>query len=171
MYLEKNDGYSLIEVIIVIVIIGIAITLAGYGFNLINRSNVNGYINEFHADVRYAKNNSMSLEDESFYIQWAYDSVDDQYYYEMYKSKPSVTPDQLLKTVKIHKTIVIKLDNGTGFALLNTYTADQIRISFESGSGDLVDGKGKGEYEFYLNDDTSKIVEIIESTGRVFVNE
>lgn len=172
MYLKDERGYSLIEVIIVIVIIGIGVSMISYGFSLINRSNLKKYVNEYHSDVRYAKNQSMTFENTTFYIQWDYDSVNDEYYYELYKSEPTVTPDTLVKRVDIHSTVDVNLDNESGgMQPLETYTSDQVKLTYEAGSGDLVNGDGFGKYEFYKSDDTKKIVEIIESTGRVFIDE
>ncbi|MDA3846615.1 MAG: hypothetical protein PF505_08745, partial [Vallitaleaceae bacterium] len=141
--------------------------------SIIYSSNVKSYAQQYNSDLRLMKNDTVSSQGDTYFLQWHYNATDDFYYYDIHLDDG--TTITTIKTVKINNSMSVELDKGAGFNGLQTYLSDEIRIEFEPTSGKLVNNNAKngaGVYRFVnKSGDDIITVSVIEQTGRVFYDE
>lgn len=171
-YLNNDRGFSLLEMIITIFLIALSLSMITITWRLIFTNNVKSYAEQYNSDLRRMKNDTMTSQGDTYFLQWQYDAVEDKYFYEIYREG---SPSVLIKSVDLSSSIDVELDKTGTYNNLEDYTSDQLRIEFDPVSGKLVDvsdTNGGGVYLFTTNaSDTEATVSVIEETGRVFYDD
>lgn len=176
--LLNDKGFSLLELIIVIGVIGLAIGMTTFGFNLIFSSNTKSYAKQFESDLRGMRNDTMYAIDKTYYMLWKYD--DGSYMYTIYDSSDLLHPFEI-KTVDLHADIKVSVDIGDGNGFLDldsTYGSNpnNLKIQFEKSSGKITNiiSNNNGEVKYKFTSTTTSdemIVHVIVELGRVYSDE
>jgi prepilin-type N-terminal cleavage/methylation domain-containing protein len=168
-YLDNNEGFTLIEVLIVIIIIGIAISMSSLGYRVIFDARVDAYAEQFQSDLRGMRNDSLNSLDKDYKLVWAADGLS-----YVIKKKSDNT---VVKTEELPGDLVIKIktDSMSDYKTLSDYYAsldESYRtIAFDKSDGSLT-SNGAGAYMFSaIDSDDIVIVTVYEVTGRVFSDD
>lgn len=178
-YLKNNNGFSLVELIIVIALMGIAITIVGLSIKNVNYANLDSYAEQFQSDLRSARDRTLYALDKDYYIVWEEDVANTCYSYTVmcstYNPSTKVTDVDSEKKVEIHKGIKVYNDDA------RTKNAVSGSIKFDNASGSIefyddekkiITGEDERVYVFYdpTTNDT-RTVTLIKATGRGYLDE
>ncbi|PKM96169.1 MAG: hypothetical protein CVU84_00170 [Firmicutes bacterium HGW-Firmicutes-1] len=145
--MENEKGFTLVEIMIVIVIISIGIGMASYGINIVFGSRMDSYSSQFKSDLRYIRDQNMSIKDGNYRIDINFTSNEITSYrtYHIAADSTIVQWNTIQLNNKITMSVV--LEDGT------TPPSDgTITIRFDSSSGEVSTGlngyNGAGTYTF-----------------------
>ena len=148
-YLDNHHGFTVMEIMIVVVIIAIALTLSYYSINIIFSANAESYADMYKSDLRYIKDQNMSTTSGNYYIEWKV--VGTAISYEVYRDTIPI------KTENIHRSVNVTYNGGS---------VDGQIVQFDPSDGTVIDGDG--EYHFINNASGTDItVRLIQQTGRI----
>lgn len=90
-----KDGFTLVEIIIVIALIAVGLSFAGYGLSIVYDSSVDAMANDYLTEIRDLRYRTLTEVDSSYQMVVLYDSVKDQYGYKIEKRffDTSLDPD------------------------------------------------------------------------------
>lgn len=171
----KEEGYTLLEMIITIALIGIALGLSGFGLSAIFNNNVNGYVNEIVNDIRLVQTKEMGTSNLTFETTFGHDGTN----YIM--TMTEVTALTVHKTTKFPKSIVLeKYDTATStfkeLKLIDDTAAPLLEdkkktFRFNASSGKLLTSAA-GRYRVSSTAATlEREFVVVEANGRVYVEE
>lgn len=187
--LNKEEGFTLIEIIVVISIIAIAAGLSGYGLSVITQSNVESMGHDIITEFRDLKYRSVSEYDKEYEFRFIYEGG--KFGYTIYQSIGGATATEVKKKTYRSDLIIQAYDDGSSLYVdvgnpafditdLNriTYTFNTSTGGIDSTSlsgGTLTSLPNAGSTAKYYITDTSGSnfieITIIGVTGRVIVNE
>lgn len=153
-YINNNEGFSLVEMIVAMIIIGIAMSMVIYNVNIIFRTRVETIANQYKTDVRNIKDSSISSDGKIYSVLW--ENTGTNYAYILYSDS------DIIKRVDLHPDIEVTHDGGNAAGL---------RILFDSLDGKVKDYEmglnGAGEYIFVNSSGDTSTVIIYKETGRI----
>lgn len=153
-FINNHHGFTVMEIMIVVVIIAVALTLSFYSINTIFGANAESFADIYRTDLRYIKDQNMSTTSGNYFILWHVDSGTNAISYEIKRDNGS---EKTLKTENIHQSINVTYDGGS---------VDGQRVQFDPSDGTVIDGHG--EYHFINNASSTDItVRLIQQTGRI----
>lgn len=155
---DNNRGYTLVEIIVVLAIIGIALSIAQLSLSNIFNNKLNGYTKEFASLIREVRVNQMSYKSD---YKIKIEISNNQYYIKELKGDQEVDG----KTIKLPSGYELKYEDTTGSI---SPVGDGMEISFSSGSGSVTNGAGI----YYITSTNSKKegkIKLSSITGRVAI--
>lgn len=163
MMKAKEQGYTLIELLGVILIIAILSGLATYSSRVLFDGNVRSYASQFATAVRNVKSKTVASSRDNWSIE--INKLDDRYYWQVFKDGREVEYVKLPKDVEIMK--VIELENGS----ISKQDVSGQSISFISNTG-KVNQDVAGEYQF-VSKVTDRVVRvtIVQNTGGILIDD
>lgn len=172
----NEKGFTLIELIIVVAVLGVAISIANFGVGIVFQSNVESIAQQYQSDLRDVRSKTVSTVD-NYELRWFYDTHEKKYSYQVFNT----TKTSEVKMVHIRSNISIKIqeikdDDTTVTVDLNAYAAtDPILVLFFDASSGKVSGAGTNKqlnfiFETSASSDIST-VELYTKLGRVYLNE
>lgn len=167
--LKEEAGFTLLEMIIVIGLLGIAIGFTTFGLGIVYNTNVNAIGSELVSDIRLTMTKEMASKDKDFRLVLS--KVGENYYSTMSLSTDGSTWS-VIKTTKLSKGMVLKKDDGSGnFVEVSILPVNQRTFTFEANSG-KVTSQGAGRYELSSTTST-RVIEIVavRESGRVYIDE
>ncbi len=167
MRLMKNEsGYTLLEMIITIGLIGIAIGMSGFGLRTVFNSNLDSVANEFANEVRLTYSRELAASNNDYSMILSYDSSNGYYKANLYVERNGGSRE-LLKTIKFSKAISIMKDGADVSGLAESERS----FEFDQSSGKLL-SNGEGTYTFTSSTSTMiRDVIVVKDNGRVYVDE
>jgi len=152
--IDNKNGFTLIEVIIVIALLGIAITMTSLGIKILFNSNVNSYGQQFYTDLRDMREKTITSIDSKCELEWDSNGYTITYNY----NNPSKSTT---KRVDLPSNIIVSKDGSN---------VNSVTIEFDKASGKLIDGAGT--YKFSSSSSDNEIlITVVKETGSVFIDE
>lgn len=153
-YLGNHHGFTVMEIMIVVIIIAIALTLSYYSINIIFSANAESYANMYKADLRLIRDQNMSTTSGNYLIIWKIDPDTNVISYEVKRNDGS---EKTLKTENIHRSVNVTYNGGS---------VHGTTVQFDASDGSVIDGDG--DYHFINNASNTDItVSLIRQTGRI----
>lgn len=154
--LRNNQGFTIMEIMIVIIIIAIGLSLSVYSINIIFGSNANSFADQFKSDLRYIRDQNMATTSGTYRITWNVD-VNGVASYQV------LNDTDVLKTIQIHRAVQVTYEGGS---------VDGVTIVFDSADGiATINPAGTNPtvvFQFINNaSNTTATVTLVEATGRV----
>lgn len=163
--IQNEKGFTIIELVVVIAIIGITFGIANISLSSIVNAKIEKYGNEFAMILRLTRFSQMSHTD-TYKLNIEYDKVNNKY---TIKQKVN---DITKKEIKLKKGYEIYFNNG----IINNKINQDFEILFTKSSGSVEGTIGgnkdtlSGTYIFKLKDSTKEVkVTLQKITGRVTV--
>lgn len=169
--LNNQQGYTLLEMIIVIGLIGVGLGLTSFGLNVIFNANVNSYSQQIVSEIKNVQVKEMAAKSKDFSMEIRY--VTD--HYELYIiSTDTAAAVSTNKTIAFPTSIVIEKETAPGtFVELKDpiFTPDKRSFAFSEGTGKLVTN-GEGTYRVTaVNSDLTRLIRVYKQNGRVVVEQ
>ncbi|MDF1617025.1 pilus assembly FimT family protein [Petrocella sp. FN5] len=171
--IKRQDGYTLIEMIIVMALLAIAIGLSGFGLNTLYTNNINTYSNQLISEIKLVQTKEMASKDKDYRLTLTYDSTLEQYIGRTLVRVGTTGTYSTLKTIKLPKKVAIKKWDGTDYVDIQPPNYSLISFEFDSTSGQVKNtANGDGRYEI-SSTASSRVIEfeVIKQNGRVVMNE
>jgi len=165
--IRSQEGYTLIEMIIVMALLTIAISLSGFGLNTLYTNNINTYSNQLISEIKLVQTKEMASKDKDFWLNLTYDPTLEQYIgTTKLESSGTVTT---LKTIKFPKKVIIKKLDGVNY--VDIQSLGTITFEFDATSGKSM-ANGDGSYEI-SSTSSSRVIkfDVIKQNGRVVMND
>ncbi|MEG0387895.1 MAG: type II secretion system protein [Niameybacter sp.] len=160
---SQQNGYTLLELVAVIAIMGILSALATYSVNIVFDGNTKSFASQFASEVRSTKDKVLASKESSYAIQIGYDTNAQKYYYEMRKNNVSESKCLLKSDVSISR----KIGNETKPLKVLAQVSE---ITFNPSTG-----QAEGDTGIYIFENmiTHKqiFVNVIKKTGSVIIDE
>lgn len=162
--LQNEEGFTLMELMIVVVIISVAIGMTSYGINIVFNSRVDSFASQYQSDLRLMRD--MTISDlHTYRFVWSF--ADNHYTYEIIDI--SETPNRIIKEVNLSEDIVVNVFLATD--PINLVDADGVTIQFDAASGEVIDVAGANGAGNYILEHTVNgeqfTVEVVRLTGRI----
>lgn len=158
--LLDEKGFTLAELLIAVIIIGIGLSIALYSINVIFSARVDSFARQYNSDLKYLKDQTMTSKDFDYSLEWKDNSGNT-----FYNLKKGST---IIKEVKINKKIEVSFKKEDS----NTFeSVDGIVIKFDPSSAvvkEVGSKNGAGTYRFknITNDKEAEVI-LIKRTGRI----
>ena len=168
--LKEEAGFTLLEMIIVIGLLGVAIGFTTFGLSTVYNTNVNAMGNELVSDIRLTMTKEMAAKDKDYRL--IFSKAGDNYYATISLSSDAGLTWSAIKTVKLSNGMILKKDNGSGsFVEVSAFSEDERTFKFEANSGKVI-SQGWGRYELSSTSST-RVMEIVvvRESGRVYIDE
>lgn len=169
--IRRQDGYTLIEMIIVMALLAIAIGLSGFGLNTIYTNNINTYSNQLVSEIKLVQTKEMASKDKDYKLTLTYDSSLEQYVGTTLVRLGSTGTYSTLKTIKFPKKVAIKKLDGGNY--VDIQSLGTITFEFDGTSGQVKNiANGGGRYEI-SSTTSSRVIkfDVIQQNGRVVIDE
>lgn len=161
-----QDGFTLIELVVVIAILGIMAGLATYSVNIVFDGNTKSFANQFATTVRQVKDKTLSTKDNEWSVEVGYNATVQRYYYEVHYN------NEVRETYEIKKDVVIKQNIGTDTQEIKELAGAKQTIKFDKSTGKVDASTNPGEYIFENSiTDRQVIVNVVGKTGSVIVDD
>ena len=155
MMQSKEQGFTLIELVAVILIVAILSSLATYSSRVLFDGNVRSYASQFTTAVRDIKNSTLISSEGGWTVRLGKRS--ENYYWEVWKDSNRVQVCELPKNVELYKNDLLINDGTEG-------------IEFYPSTGKVK--SGYGDYLFKSTITGKEIhVQIIKNTGGVLMDD
>lgn len=155
MMQSKEQGFTLIELVAVILIVALLSSLATYSSRVLFDGNIRSYASQFATVVREIKNNTLVSSEGGWTIRLGKQS--ENYYWEVWKDSNRVQICKLPKNVEVYKNDI----------LISNSIED---VEFYPSTGKVK--SGYGDYLFKSTITGKEIhVQIIKNTGGVLVDD
>ncbi|PKM57875.1 MAG: hypothetical protein CVU98_03885 [Firmicutes bacterium HGW-Firmicutes-3] len=171
--IKGQEGYTLIEMIIVMALLAIAIGLSGFGLNTLYTNNINTYSNQLISEIKLVQTKEMASKDKDYRLTLAYDSTIEQYIGTTLVRTGATGTYSTLKTIRFPKKVSIKKWDGTAYKDIQPPNHTLISFEFDSTSGQVKNtANGDGKYEI-SSTASSRVIEfeVIKQNGRVVMDE
>ena len=167
---KEEAGFTLLEMIIVIGLLGVAIGFTTFGLSTVYNTNVNAMGNALVSDIRLTMTKEMAAKDKDYSLELS--KSGNNYYATMYLSEDAWASRVAIKTVKLSNGMILKKDNGSGsFVEVATLPVEHRTFTFEANSG-KVTSQGSGRYELSSTSSTRVIeIVVVRESGRVYIDE
>ncbi len=170
--MRKNEsGYTLVEILVVILIISIVISIAGFSVNLVMSRNVDATITELVSEIRITKTMQIEKSSVSYKLQF-FQTSDDIILRKTAINEGDINP-VILSEVKVPKNFeLFKVIAGSEIKvsdLIQQNRTDEISFCFDSATGKVSSG-GYGKYILKYKDKEANM-NIIKQNGKVILNE
>ncbi len=153
-YIKNNKGFSLVEMIVAMIIIGIAMSMVIYNISIIFKTRVDTIADQYKTDIRNVKDSSISSDGKTYSVLW--EDTGTNFAYILYSDS------DIIKRVDLHPEIDVTHDGGN---------VSGSRILFDSLDGKVIDDamglNGAGEYLFMNSSGDTSTVIIFKETGRI----
>jgi len=158
--LENNQGYTLLEMMIVIALLAIAISLSGFGLSTLYSTNIKGKTNELVNEIRLVQTKEMASKTKDYKATISF--VDGHY-----RLRTSVD-GTVIKTIDLSSKFKIKKKNASNNFVDLPSTGTE--IIFDASSGKATAGAGRYKITTSLGSDPIEFV-IVAQNGRVYIDE
>ena len=171
--IRGQEGYTLIEMIIVMALLAIAISLSGFGLNTLYTNNINTYSNQLISEIKLVQTKEMASKDKDYRLTLAYDSTLEQYIGTTLVRMGPTGTYSTLKTIKFPKKVAIKKWDGTNYVDILPPSHTLISFEFDTTSGQVKNtANGNGKYQI-SSTASSRVIEfeVIKQNGRVVMDD
>ncbi len=167
---KENDGYTLVEILIVVAIIAIGTTIAMYNFKFSTRVNVESKGIQLVNEIRTVRQLQIKNSNKRYYLEASLNSRNDCEF-KRYVEDSAGNKD-LLKTTVIPAEIDLTVARGkNAFKDVRRYFKHHSRkLNFNARTGAFKDYAGDWNGVYFLDDGDKKFVfEMIKENGKVVV--
>lgn len=169
--LDKNGGYTLLEIIITMGIIAIAIGTASFGLSVIFGNNVNSHASELVNEIRTAQTRQMASSTKTYDVSITHDGSN--YVVKTYVTESAVKTE--VKSTKFSNKLSIWKYDGSNYIELSTISdptdiLNQVKTFRFSGSSGKLISSAYGDY--LVKSDISDVEVnffVVKENGRVFI--
>lgn len=164
--MKNNKGFTLLEMLLVILIIGILSGLATYSVNVVFNGNTKSYASQFASAVKDIKVKTLSSASgvTKWCIKLGYDTAEERYFW-CTAIKGSDGSIETKEMVYLKKDVAVHSQGND----LKKADSD-IVVSFSNGVGEIA--SGAGTYQF-INQITNKQINVnlVQATGGIFIED
>lgn len=164
---RNEEGYTLLEMIITIGLIGIAIGMSSFGLSTIYNSNVNARANELVSEIRIVSTKEMASKDGDFELEFT--KIGDHYYAYTRQTLAGVTTT--IKSIKLPNGMTIEKNISGSWTGIESLPKADRSFTFDPSSGRLT-SNGNGRYKVASNIST-RVIEfvVVKESGRTYIDE
>lgn len=170
---KRDEGYTLIELILVIAIIAVAISMTSFGIGSLYSSNVKNFSSQVVSQIRNVQVKELASKDSDY--EMAITKVGSKYQANT-TMKADIDGDgvdeiQVIHSIEFPSNISIKKLVGASYFEISTLTPSEVEFAFDPSSGALITS-GNGTYRMSLVDSSTTIeFEVVAQNGRVYTND
>lgn len=167
-FLKDQQGYTLLEMIIVIGLIGVGLGLTSFGLNVIFNANVNSYSQQIATEIKNIQVKEMAAKNKDFSLEIRY--VTDHYQLYIVSTDTSAGGSSTNKVIAFPSSIIIEKETTPGVFLElkeASFDLDKRQFKFSDGTGKLTTN-GDGTYRVTAaNSGLTKFIYVYKQNGRV----
>ena len=165
----SEKGFTIVEVVVAIALIGIAISLSVVSLRTIFNSSVSSYATQLSNEIRLVQSREMASSKNDYELIISYDGTEDIYRIRTY-IEAGGNPRKVLKTIDMPKAIRVA-KNGVPLSdsAYNDVSTRSFRFSPSSG-GLITDGDGTYTITSTASTVTRDVV-VVGFNGRVYIDE
>ncbi|PKM50789.1 MAG: hypothetical protein CVV02_09855 [Firmicutes bacterium HGW-Firmicutes-7] len=160
--LQNEDGFTMMELMIVFVIISVAIGMAYYSVNIVFSARVDSHASQYRADLRLLRDKTIS-DIHTYELVWSY--TDHHYTYEII----DLSDGKTVKKIELSKDIDVNVYLAS--EPTNLVDVAGVKIRFDAATGEVKNVSGANGAGKYVLENTVNgkqfTVEIVKLTGRI----
>lgn len=169
MRYNDDSGFTILEMIVVIALIGIVLGLTGFGLSSIYNSSVTSNVNTLMNEIRLLSSREQASSKNDYELILSYDTAEKAYIARTYIEMDGA-PREITKTMTFPKSIIIEKDGlALSDATFNDVNTRSFRFSPSSG-GLLTEGAGVYTIKSTASSITKDMV-VVAFNGRVYLDE
>lgn len=131
--MRNNNGFTLVELIVVVVIIGVLATVAGLTISTVNASSARKAAAQINAYISTVRTDCMARAGDPYAVLYVEDGVVKGTYYE-YKGESNERSET---TIVTDRRVTVTCDKGSGAASLPTLADGGMQLKFSRSTGKL----------------------------------